>query len=97
MAVTILTKEDLLEFKKEILAEIKTILEQGPAKPKKWLRTDAVRELLQVSPGTLQALRINGTLKYSKIGGIVFYDYDHIQKLLEGKTSPSYELRSQPS
>ncbi|HVT87044.1 MAG TPA: helix-turn-helix domain-containing protein [Chitinophagaceae bacterium] len=83
MSVTILTKEDLLEFKKELLAEMKAILEEGPAKPKKWLRSPAVRELLQVSPGTLQTLRINGTLKYSKIGGIVFYDYNHILELLE--------------
>jgi hypothetical protein len=85
MSVTILTKEDLQEFKKELLQEIKATLEQGPAKPKKWLRSPAVREILQVSPGTLQTLRINGTLKYSKIGGIVFYDYDHIQKLLESQ------------
>jgi hypothetical protein len=85
MSVTILTKEDLQEFKKELLQEIKATLEQGPAKPKKWLRSPAVREILQVSPGTLQTLRINGTLKYSKLGGIVFYDYDHIQKLLESQ------------
>jgi len=85
MPVTILTKEDLQEFKKEMLMEMKAILEQGPAKPKKWLRSPAVQELLQVSPGTLQTLRVNGTLKCSKIGGIVFYDHDHIQKLLEGR------------
>ena len=85
MPVTILTKEDLHEFKNELLNEIKAILEQGPAKPKKWLRSAAVQELLQVSPGTLQTLRINGTLKYAKLGGIVFYDYNHIQKILESK------------
>ncbi|HMU47865.1 MAG TPA: helix-turn-helix domain-containing protein [Chitinophagaceae bacterium] len=85
MPVAILTQEDLQEFKKELIAEMKAILEEGPAKPKKWLRSAAVQELLQVSPGTLQTLRINGTLKYAKLGGIVFYDYSHIQKLLDNQ------------
>jgi hypothetical protein len=85
MAVTILTKEDLQEFKEEMLKEMKAILEAGPAKPRKWVRSAVVLELLQVSPGSLQTLRINGTLRYSKIGGMVFYDYNHIEQLLEGK------------
>jgi hypothetical protein len=37
---------------------------------------------VKVSAGTLQTLRINGTLQYTKIGGIIYYDFDHIQKTL---------------
>jgi len=40
-------------------------------------------ELLQVSPGTLQNLRINGTLPYTKVGGIIYYDTEEIQKVME--------------
>ena len=39
-------------------------------------------DLLQVSPGTLQNLRINGTLPYTKVGGIIYYDAEEIQDVM---------------
>ncbi|TRX32982.1 helix-turn-helix domain-containing protein [Flavobacterium sp. ZT3R18] len=84
MAATIITTEDLIEFKKELLEEIKKIFEsQTTTQNKKWLKSAEVRELLNISPGTLQNLRINGTLSYTKIGGIMYYDNQDIDKLLE--------------
>jgi hypothetical protein len=38
---------------------------------------------LGISAGTLQNLRINGTLTPSKVGGTHFYKRSDIQKLLE--------------
>jgi len=38
--------------------------------------------LLKISPGTLQNLRINGTIPYTKVGGIIFYESDEIQKVM---------------
>jgi hypothetical protein len=35
---------------------------------KKWLKTHEVRKLLNVSGGTMQRLRTNGTLPYKKGG-----------------------------
>ena len=40
-------------------------------------------DLLQVSPGTLQNLRINGTLPYTKVGGIIYYDASEIQNVMD--------------
>lgn len=40
-------------------------------------------DLLQISPGTLQNLRIKGTLPYTKVGGIIFYDSEEIQKVMD--------------
>lgn len=37
-------------------------------------------------PGTLQNLRINGTLTFTKIGGIMYYNYSDIEKVLNGNT-----------
>ena len=54
----------------------------SPASNNKWLKSSEVRKLLKISPGTLQTLRANGTLKYSKVGGIIYYDQDHVQELL---------------
>jgi hypothetical protein len=42
-----------------------------------------LKSVLNVSSGTLQTLRINGTLPYTKIGGIIFYDAEEIYKLLK--------------
>ncbi|MFV8351747.1 helix-turn-helix domain-containing protein [Flavobacterium sp. XS2P14] len=84
MAATIITVEDLKEFKIELLEQIKKIVEsQNTATIKKWLKSTEVRKLLNISPGTLQNLRINGTLAYTKIGGTIYYANQDIDKLLE--------------
>lgn len=84
MAATIITTEDLREFKMELLDDIKKIISnQSGHGSKKWLKSPEVRELLGISPGTMQNLRINGTLPYTKIGGVIYYDYEEIAKVLE--------------
>lgn len=83
MPATILTTEDLMEFKVELLDEIKQIIStQKGLVTKKWLKSFEVMKLLNLSPGTLQNLRINGTIPFTKIGGIILYDQDEINKLL---------------
>jgi len=84
MGATIVTTEDLMEFKLELLDDIKQLLQNQNGQPvKKWLKSPEVRELLGISPGTLQNLRINGTLPYTKIGGVLYYDYQEIIQVLE--------------
>ena len=83
MAVEIITREDLDEFRSLLLNDLKAILQSVPAKQKQWLKSSQVRALLNISPGTLQNLRINRTLSYTKIGSIIYYKYDDIQKLLD--------------
>jgi hypothetical protein len=83
MPAQILTTDDLREFKIEMLEEIKKLLRQSGIPPsKKWLRTQDIRKLLGISPGTLQNMRINGTLPYTKIGGVIYYDYEEVEKML---------------
>lgn len=92
MPTSIITTDDLREFKIELLEDLKQLIQQ-PATPKKkkYLKSAEVMELLQVSPGTLQNLRINGTLPYSKIGGIIFYDADEIHRIIqENRIDNSY-------
>ena len=83
MAVSILTQEDLRIFKDDLIQEIREILKAEVSPPKKWLKSDEVKKLLKVSPGTLQTLRINGTLQYTKIGGIIYYDYEHMENVMK--------------
>jgi len=85
-AIELITKEDLKQFKSELLTEIKAMIQpgQGQGQSKQWLKSNEVRKLLNISPGTLQNLRINGTLRYTKIGGMMYYKLEDIHKLLEG-------------
>jgi len=83
MPTSIITTDDLLEFKLELLDDIKNLLvKQSKGKLKKYLKSSEIMDLLQISPGTLQNLRINGTLPYTKIGGIIFYEAEEIQSVM---------------
>lgn len=84
MSIEVVTREDLLAFRQQLLADIKALLQSRPATQKEWLRSSEVRKLLKISRGTLQNMRINGQLKPSKIGGIYYYSYGEIEKLLGG-------------
>lgn len=83
MPTSIITTDDLREFKLELLEEIKSLItKQSSGTLKKYLKSSDVMDLLQVSPGTLQNLRINGTLPYTKVGGIIYYDAEEIQNVM---------------
>lgn len=83
MATTVLTLEDLQDFKKELLQELRTLFpNHHPEQTKKWLKSKEVRKMLSLSPGTLHTLRINGTIPYTKIGGVIYYDNEEIQRVL---------------
>lgn len=79
----ILTTEDLEVFRNNLLQELKKIVKELVGNPgKKWLKSFEVKKLLGISPGKLQNLRVNGTLPYTQIGGVILYDYEDIQKML---------------
>lgn len=83
MPTSIITTDDLREFKMELLDDIKKLLvKQASGTLKRYLKSPEIIELLQISPGTLQNLRINGTLPYTKVGGIIYYDAEEIQNMM---------------
>jgi hypothetical protein len=86
MEINLITKEDLVAFKKEILKEIKELLEgKKELEPDKaWLKSQDVRKMLNISPGTLQNLRIHGTLLFTKIGGSIYYRREDVDRMMNG-------------
>lgn len=91
MATNIITPEDLQKFKQELLTEIENLMSQKQTTAARWLKSHQVMRLLALSPGTLAHLRVNGTLPYTKIGGVIYYDYDDLQKMLtEHKRNPHF-------
>lgn len=84
----LITLGDLHDFQLSLLSEIKNLLQSNGSTPsKQWLRAAEVRKMLGVSAGTLQTLRVNGTLPFSKMGSIVFYRQEDIIKVLEKNAS----------
>ena len=85
----LITIDDLHQFKKQLVEELLAALKPHTgASNKKWLKSHEVQRLLKISPGTLQTLKSSGVIPYTKIGGVHFYDYGDIQKLLEdGKSN----------
>lgn len=84
MATEIITKEDLQTFKEELLQEIKQIIGKNEKPDHEWLRSSQVMKMLNISPNTLQALRVSGKLNFTKVGSIFFYRLDQLRKLLDG-------------
>ena len=85
MPANIVTTEDLKLFKEELLSEIKELLiKYEKVTIDKWIKSGKVMDKLDISPGTLQNFRINGTIPFSKLNGIIYYDEEKINGILEG-------------
>lgn len=84
MEIDIITKQDLQQFKLELLQELKEFFGKDNKPKTEWLRSGEVRKMLKISPGTLQNMRVSGALRSTKIGGMHYYAYDDIIKMLEG-------------
>ena len=82
MNVEMITRDDLHNLKNEIIAELKSMLSQEKPSQGTWLRSAQVRKMLSISPGTLQNLRIQGHLRFTKIGGCFFYSQRDIAAML---------------
>ena len=80
--IVVLTKEDLDQFKEDLLNELKSLYETN-IKKTKWIRTADVREMLNISDSTIQTMRISGTLPAYKLDSTWFYKYDEIIDALE--------------
>jgi hypothetical protein len=86
--MTIITKEDLQEFRLQLLDDIRQIIAPKEAKLiKPWLKNAEVMKLLDISANTLQRLRVSGKLPANKVGGIHYYRYEDIEKLLNSNAA----------
>lgn len=90
MSVEILTKEDLIKFKIELITEFKNLINERNDQKKKWLRSKEVEQLLNISSGTLQNYRINGNIKWTKFGNTYFYSLDSINQSFDDNSSEPF-------
>jgi len=58
-----------------------------------WIDSQDVMQALHISPRTLQTLRSNGTLPYSRIGNKIYYRRQDIEKILSDNHT-MYKVRN---
>ncbi|MBI3137226.1 MAG: helix-turn-helix domain-containing protein [Sphingobacteriales bacterium] len=77
------TAGDLLLLREELFREMNKVMGVREAIPKRpWLKSHEVRRLLKISSGTLQHMRDSGKLKFTRVGGIFFYDVKDIEGMM---------------
>lgn len=80
----LLTVQDLIEFKEQLILDIKKLLKENSGEPShKWLKAFEVKKLLRLSESKLQYLRDKGVIPYKKLGGVTYYDFDEIQEMMK--------------
>lgn len=82
MQLELITKEDLLIFKQQLIND----LDQHIARVKnhkKWMNAKEIKDRFNLSTDALQKLRIQGKVIYTKVGTTIFYDYEHLSNLAE--------------
>lgn len=86
-----ITKTDLLDFKKEIIREIKNStgksLIEDFTKNNRWVKAKTLIFMLGVTKDTLRNWSVKGIIRVSKIDGTLFYDLNSVKKVLEENAS----------
>lgn len=84
MEKSVIISKYIQELKNELFQEIHEMFKhRNRPTSKRWLKPNEVVKLLGISHSTLQKMRAKGTLPYSKVGGLLYYDYNDIVKILE--------------
>ena len=84
----IITKEDLRQFGVLLLNSMQTMIQSINASPTdslqaEWLKSKAVRKMLDISVGSVQNLRITKRIRFKKVMGSYYYNREDILKLFD--------------
>lgn len=80
------TKEDLRQFGLELLCNIGTLMTQtrevqNEIVDQEWIKSKQVRLLMNMSPGSIQNLRVTQKIRFKKILGSYYYNKVDLLKL----------------
>ena len=79
----VITFQDLLDLKEELLREIKA----GNTKTVEWMKSKDVRKLLSISPGKLQDMRNKDEIPFTRIGGVIYYEKQAIHEMMASNSN----------
>jgi hypothetical protein len=88
MSLEMISKEDLVEFRIQLLNDFKEIIRQErlaghSTGHKNGYKTKHVKAMLQCCTNTLNNLRVKRKIRTKKIGGSIYYNPDDIRRILE--------------
>lgn len=85
MGIDIVTKEDLLIFRKSLITEIRDVLmdvmKQIPDSPEGY-KTKHVRAILGCSVNKVVSLRVTRKIRVKKVGGTLYYNKEDVNRLV---------------
>lgn len=86
----VLTKDDLRQFRMLLINDLRKIMEEATTSDKdtihpEWLKSRAVRKLLDMSPGSLQNLRVTKKVRFKKLLGSYYYNSEDLKNLFSEK------------
>ncbi|MEG0917366.1 MAG: helix-turn-helix domain-containing protein [Myroides sp.] len=83
-----ITKEDLRQFRLLLLNDIENLIANKKqectaqiTEDNEWLRSKSIRKILNISPATLQNMRITGKIEFKKIMGSYYYKKTDVYNL----------------
>lgn len=82
----VLTKDDLRQFRMLLVNDIRKIMQETETDEKdniqaEWLKSRAVRKLLDMSPGSLQNLRVTKKVRFKRVLGSYYYNHEDLKNL----------------
>ncbi len=88
----IVTKEDLRQFGLQLLDKMRIIIQdtnnaQAEVLQSEWLKSRAVRKLMDMSAGSVQNLRVTQKVRCKKILGSYYYNKEDLQKLFKDESN----------
>ncbi|MFH6960661.1 DNA-binding protein [Flavobacterium aquidurense] len=87
----ILTKEDLRQFGLLLLDSMRTIIQENNEKNQssqsEWIKSKAVRKLLDISAGSVQNLRMTQKVRFKKVLGSYYYNKEDLLKLFKDESN----------
>lgn len=85
-----LTKDDLRQFRMLLINDIRKILQETETDEKNsiqadWLRSRAVKKLLDISSSSIQNLRVTNKVRFKKVLGSYYYNSEDLKNLFSEK------------
>jgi len=82
----LVTKDDLRQFGLMIIDEVRKLKpEITKDENVEWVKSRTARKLLTMSPGSLQNLRVTGSVRFKKVLGSYYYNRADLMKIFTGK------------
>lgn len=88
----IVTKEDLRQFGLLLFDKIRVLIRQDAlvqteSSVPAWLKSKAVRKLLDISAGSVQNLRMTQKVRFKKVLGSYYYNKEDLLKLFKDESN----------